>query len=284
MQNKVFRNILYAAVTTACFFASCRPDTNEGVLARVHNKYLYFNDIKYIFNNCSSREDSTTLLNMYIAKWIETQLLLNKAELNLSKEQLDITKEMETYRASLVIYKYEDYLIHEKMDTTVSEKEIRDYYEKNSANFHLDEYAVKLLYVQLPTDAPDLRHVKKWYISDAESDFQDLTNYCSHHTVTLENFNDDWILWSEVLQRFPTTGEELTRRMISSGKIELQDHQMILLMNIKEKKAPGEIAPLSLVSGKITEIVLNKRKVEFIYQLKKNIYNDAMSKKQFEIY
>jgi hypothetical protein len=221
---------------------------------------------------------------MYIAKWIETQLLLNKAELNLSKEQLDITKEMETYRASLVIYKYEDYLIHEKMDTTVSEKEIRDYYEKNSANFHLDEYAVKLLYVQLPTDAPDLRHVKKWYISDAESDFQDLTNYCSHHTVTLENFNDDWILWSEVLQRFPTTGEELTRRMISSGKIELQDHQMILLMNIKEKKAPGEIAPLSLVSGKITEIVLNKRKVEFIYQLKKNIYNDAMSKKQFEIY
>jgi hypothetical protein len=284
MQNKAFGNILCAVTTAVCFFTSCRPEMNGDVLARVYNKYLYLSDITYIFNNCTSKEDSMTLLKLYINKWVETQLLLNKAELNLPKEQLDIAKEMETYRASLLIYKYENYLIREKMDTIVSENELEDYYNINGENFLLNDYAVKLLCVQLPTDAPNLSKVKKWYASDKESDFQDLINYSSLNPATLENFNDSWVLWSEVLHRFQA-GEDLTRRMISSGKIEWQqDRHTMLLMNIKEKKAPGETAPLSLVKEKITEIILNKRKVEFIRQLEKKIYNDGMSKKQFEFY
>ncbi|MDR1667161.1 MAG: hypothetical protein LBS03_05660 [Bacteroidales bacterium] len=284
MQNKVFGNMLCAAATVACFLSSCRPEFNSAVLARVHNKYLYLDNIKYIFHNCTSREDSMTQQKMYVEKWIETQLLLNKAELNLPKEQLNISKEMESYRASLLIYKYENYLIHEKMDTVASEKELQDYYARNGENFLLDEYAVKLLCVQLPADAPDQNKVRKWYASDNESDFQDLIDYSSIHAVTLENFNDNWVRWSDVLQRFQA-GDDLTRRMISSGRIEWQqDRQTILLMNIKEKKAPGEPAPLSLVKEKITEIILNKRKVEFIRQLETKIYNDASAKKQFEIY
>jgi hypothetical protein len=265
----------------SCTLFACTPAPQDKVVAKVHNKQLYLNDIKNIFPKDVSKEDSISLALLYIEKWVETQLLLNKAELNLSKEQLNITKELETYRASLLIYKYEEQMLHEKMDTVVSDNELKKYYISLSSGFILDEYAVKALFVQLPVNAPDLNKVKKWYVSDKEKDFQDLTNYCATNTAALENFNDDWALWSEVIKRIPQPDENSKKP--AANKIEFQDDQMIYLLYIKEKRAPGEEAPLAVVSEKMKNIILNKRKVEFIHQLQRNIYNDAASKRQFEI-
>jgi len=38
------------------------------------------------------------------------------------------------------------------------------------------------------------------------------------------------------------------------------------------------------VKDKVKSIIINKRKLKFISELEQNIYNDALSKNQFEIY
>jgi hypothetical protein len=55
-------------------------------------------------------------------------------------------------------------------------------------------------------------------------------------------------------------------------------------VRIKEKRAPSDTAPLTFVKDKVKSIIINKRKLKFISELEQNIYNDALTKKQFEIF
>ena len=67
-------------------------------------------------------------------------------------------------------------------------------------------------------------------------------------------------------------------------RIEQQDERFLYLVHIREKRAPGSTAPLEFVRDKVKSIIINKRKLKFISELERNIYNDALEKKQFEIF
>ncbi len=277
--------ILCVALCWGVVLPACTSKSKKGdkMVAKVVGKYLYFNDIKHIFPKGCTREDSLSLAKLYINNWIETQLLLKKAELNLSDEQLNISDEIETYRTSLLIYKYEDQLLQDKLDTVVSNTELQSYYEANTPNFLLDEYVVKATFIKIPTNAPRINDVKRWYMSDQEKDIQELTQYCNRYASKYNYSNDDWVRWIEIENELPQK-EAAAKQITQYNRIEQQDNGSIYLVRIKEKRAPGEVTPLEIIKDRVKNIIINKRKLKFISELEKNIYNDALVKKQFEIY
>ena len=262
---------------------SCVSKTKKGdkAVAKVGDKYLYLSEMNDIFPTGCSKDDSLTLAKLYIDNWIKTRLLLQKAELNLSKDQVDISREIETYRISLLIYKYEEYLLREKLDTTVLDSEINRYYEENIANFSSDDYLVKAIYIKLPENSPTLWRIRQLIMSDQEKDVQELTDYCQRYAVQFDFFGNEWIQWAKI--ELPNK-EAATKLLANSDRIEQQDGKFTWLVRIKAKKAPGDTAPLVFVKDKVKSIIINKRKLKFISDLEQNIYNDALSKNQFEIY
>jgi hypothetical protein len=265
------------------FSCDLKTRKNDIVVAKVGSKYLYFSEMSDIFPKGCSKDDSVALAKLYIDNWIKTRLLLKKAELNLSAEQLNINEEIETYRTSLLIYKYEEQLLREKLDTTALDTEIRSYYEANMSNFLAEDYAVRAVFIKLPADAPNVGNVRRWYMSDRENDIQDLTDYCRRYAVKFDFFDNGWVHWANLERELPQK-ETAKRLMMQNDRLEQNDGEFIYLLRIREKRAPGETAPLAFVKDKVKSIIINKRKLKFISELERNIYNDALAKKQFEIY
>ena len=265
--------------------SSCTSKTRKDdiMVAKVGDKRLYFSEMSNIFPKKCSKDDSLALAKLYIDNWIKTKLLLKKAELNLSAEQLNVTEEIETYRTSLLIYKYEDLLLREKLDTLVLDSEIQRYYEANKANFSSEEYIVKAVYIKLPVNAPTLWNVRRWYLSDREKDVQDLTEYCRSYAVKYDLFDDEWVHWANIEKELPQK-DAATRRMTQYDYIEQQDENFIYFVRIKEKRAPGDMVPLVFVKDKVKNIIINKRKLKYISELERDIYDDALAKNQFEIF
>ena len=283
-QKTKIKNVALCCIIFLLFF-SCFSKTrrNDKLIAKVGDKYLYFSEMSNIFPKDCSKDDSTALAKLYIDNWIKTKLLLKKAELNLSAEQLNISEAIETYRTSLLIYKYEDLLLQEKMDTTVYDSEIKRYYEANMANFSLEEYAVKAMYIKLPLGAPTLWNVKRWYISDREKDVQDLMDYCQNYAVKYELYDDEWVYWANIEKELPQK-EAAKRQMTQNGNIEQYDEKFHYFVRIREKRAPDDTSPLVFVKDKVKNIIINKRKLQFISDLERSIYDDALLKNQFKIY
>lgn len=105
---------------------------NDRVIATIYNKSLYQSDLQSILYEGISVNDSLVRTKTFIDNWIRRQLLIHQAENNLDKSELDCLKEIEDYRNSLIIYKYESLLVKQNLDTVVSDEEIVKYLEDNS--------------------------------------------------------------------------------------------------------------------------------------------------------
>jgi hypothetical protein len=279
--RKVNLLILLIIISFSC---NKKQEEKQVTIAKVYDKTLYLSDIKHIFPEKVTKQDSTELATNYINTWIKNQLLLRQAELNLTPEQLDISQQIETYRSSLLIYKYEDQMVKQKIDTTVDNSEIEEYYNKNTANFVLEDNLVKALYLKIPKTAPNIEGLKKWYKSENKADLKKLDSYCYNYAAKYDVFGDNWVNFNSIQDDLPNKIENEDEFLKSNNFIEQEDKDFYYFVNIKGKNQKGALAPLPFVKTKINDIIINKRKIEFLKSLENNIFNDAQDHKQFKIY
>jgi hypothetical protein len=88
-----------------------------------------------------------------------------------------------------------------------------------------------------------------------------------------------------VVDKIPViTSENRDQLLKKSNFIELKDSLGVYLMQINDVLLRNDTAPLEYVKPTIDQIVINKRKLEIIRELEKDITKDAIKNKQFEIY
>ena len=133
----------------ALFSCQNSNSDNEKIVAAVYDKVLYQSDLQSVVYEGISRSDSIVRTKAFIDNWIRQQLLLHQAEASLEKSELDFSKQMEDYRNSLIIYKYETRYIEKNLDTVVSEMEITRYIEKNNLSAEIDKESVRFIILNL---------------------------------------------------------------------------------------------------------------------------------------
>jgi len=267
--------------------AGCKSKDNEinkTPLAKVSDKYLYDVDIKELFTSNLSQEDSVTIAKNFINEWVKKQLLLKKAELNLTEENNDIEKQIEDYRSSLLIFKYKQELINQKLDTVVTDQEIENYYNEYSANFVLNHNIVKVLFLMISKEAPEIDKVKRWYKSNNEENLSRLEDYCYQYATKFDDFNNDWIPFNNLLLELPINIDDQERYLRYNKYVETEDPLYYYFVKINEHSLKSTIQPLEYAKLKIKSIILNKRKFTFIEELENTVYNDALNHNEFIIY
>ncbi len=273
---------LLLLVISACTQKINDPDNLP--IARVYDKYLMTSDLQETLPKNLTEMDSLALVKDYIEKWIQKELLLYKAEENLTETEKNVEKQINDYRTSLLVFKYEQNLIQQKLDTVISSEEIEAYYKENPSNFILNETLIKGIYIKVPRSAPSLWKLRKWYISDKDEDLTELERYCYQNAKEVDYFDDKWVQLENVIEKMPKlyyTPENLAK---SIKHLEVKDSEYYYFLRIFDSKLEGTVAPLELVNNRIKDILLNKRKIQLINSLEADIYNDALNRGNFNIY
>jgi len=287
-QNYQHLNRATALLPVFLLLGSCeafQPEEEE-VAARVYERYLYVSEVAGVIPENTPTPDSAVLAQNYIQKWVEQNLLLEKAELNLSEEKKNVERQLNDYRNSLIIYAYEKELVRQKLDTNVSDEEIETYYTQNKENFELRDYIVRVRYLKLKANSPNLKKVRGWMLSDKEEDQLGLQDY--GHQFAVNFFNDDnkWLYFDELLKEIPLNqyDKEQFLRTNKSRLFELNTTEYVFLLVVKDYRLKDSISPLALEKENIRKLILNNRKLKLINDVKKGLYNDAIAKKDIEVY
>jgi hypothetical protein len=268
-------------------FHSCslfREDVQEKPVARVFETYLYPSDLAKVIPSGANPEDSALLAKRYTDTWVKDLLMQHRAEQELTVEQMDFQRQIEEYHRSLLIYTYRQKLLQQKMDTAVNESEISAYYEENSKNFVLSQNVIKGTFIKVPLSAPDLEQLSRWSWSNREQDLDQMEKYCITYAEKYNDFNDSWVDFSSIMGQLPVQISDPVRYLNSYRNINTSDSMYRYLVHISEFLTEGEVAPLALVVEDITNILLNKRKINFIKDLEHRVYTDGVARNQFEIY
>jgi hypothetical protein len=266
---------------------SCTPkpnsvDTRKAV-ATVFSKTLYEDEVLKQIPLEISVEDSASLRNGIINAWIDRQLMVHQAELNLSSDDQDVSQKLEQYKNDLLIFSYQNQLLIEKLDTNVSEKEIEAYYEKNKSRFGLVDYIVKAMYVKLDSATFKNKKVRKWIMSDKEDDLDNLEKFCYMHSASY-SMGENWLYLNKLLDEVPIVSYNKEKLLKNKKLIELFDNGYLYLVKIVDYKLKDGISPLSLEEDHIKSIILNNRKLQFIESLKADIYEKAKNNQEIEVF
>lgn len=275
--------VILAFTITSCTFFSRTEE--QYAVARVNNVFLYKEDIKKIVAPGTPKADSVLRVQNYINNWAKQQLLVEGALLNLNEEkQASFNKLVAQYKIDLYANAYLQALVKQNLDTLVNVKEARSYYESNKKTFKLNEELVKLRYIYLDKNMIDFEAVKTKFKRFNNDDKQELDSI----SIQFKSFalNDTvWVRYSQVLNKIPPLLTENKDKLLKkSNFVQLKDSLGVYLMHVNNVLVRNETAPLQYVKSTIDQIVINKRKLELIRELEKEITKDAIKNKEFEIY
>lgn len=282
--KKLLIYIITAIILYSCYLE--QPETIEKPVASVHDKFLYEKDLNKLFRQKVSEQDSITIVKNYIDNWIREQLMLQRAELNLTEDEKDVQEKLNHYRNSLLIYKYQDHFIKQNLDTVITYDEVLKYYEENTPNFILDNNLVKALYIKINHDIPndEKYQLRRWLRSTNESDGQSLYKYCMQNAENFDDFNSDWVVFNMIQIQFPQKINNPENTLRWKKHFETQDTSYYYFLRIDDFVPKSEVTPLDYIEEKIKSIILNKRKITMIKQLEKEVYNDALNRDMVKIY
>jgi hypothetical protein len=280
----IFLLLLFFSVS--CNYIKTKTGKNEKreKVARVFDKFLYKDDLTKMVPKGTASDDSAMMVKSYTDNWIRQNVVLHKAETNLSDEEKNVDKRLEEYRNSLITYIYESELIRQKLDTVVGDDEIEKYYNANPRNFELKDNIIKAIYVKTKKNAPKLDKLKQWYKSESAKDILSLEEYCHQFAVDFSLDENTWLLFDELLKKIPIKTYDKEEYLKNNRYIEIEDSSHLYFVNIKGFMIKESLSPLSFEKENIRALIINKRKLQLVKDMEKAAFEQALNKNDFEIY
>jgi len=268
-------------------FTSCNSSmsTDKGaILARVHNEYLFAEDVEGLIPENTAPHDSIVLVKNFVNNWVKTKLMAHQAQKNLTKEQLNFDQQLEDYRNSLIIFKYESELIKQNLDTLVSEKEIEDYYNEHLGDFELKENIAKVIYTVIDYELPVEEEFEQIFNLPDSLLLDSLESFSKKYARTYFLDTASWIPFSELKEMLPI--ENYSRELFEKNRryFKLAGNNNIYMLKFVDFKIKDDTSPLTFKHDDIRSIIINKRKLLLVKKVRSDIYTKALKNDEFEIY
>ena len=261
---------------------SCFNNKEGKIIASVNEKDLMLEEV--LEEMPIQIEDSSFFIERYMNDWIRKQLMIYHAEINLSSAIQNYEKQIKEYRASLLIYAYQQELINQNFDTSISLKQVTDYYNQYKDEFKLSKNIFKGRFIVVDRSAPKLINLNKWYKSNKESSLEDLNDYCQQFAKEYYLEDDRWQYFSIFNQKLPEYIIEESYFLENTKGVVFEDDNLRYYVFIKDYLINGNISPLEIEQEKIKNVLLNKNKIEYLKQLEDELYQNGLALKKIKIY
>ena len=272
--------LIFLILTSCKIDYKNEEEIQSNPIAKVENKFLYKEDLIQFENN----SDSIKIRAKQINDWIKKEIILLHAYNNINNRNF-IDKKLKKYEDDLILYQYENELLLNNINYSISDSAISKYYTENIKDFLLGSKIVRCLYTKIPLDAPDIIKFKTLIKRYPESDINNIKSYSFQFAE--QYFLDDsiWLDFEELIINTPFIElDQESSYLLKNKFLENKDDQFHYFIKIIDFKKPGDISPISFEYDIIKAILLNDRKKELLNKLQDSIYLKFIDQVEYEIY
>ncbi len=269
--------ILFLAASI--WIVACMPPDEDRsdediLLAKVYNKPLYLSELEGMIPRSATPTDSSLIVNAYVERWVRENLMLYEAERNVSKD-LNIDKLVRDYRASLILHNYEKKIAESSLDSTITENQLLDYYEKYKSHFQLETSIMRCKFMKWDADTPNLDKIEKWWKSDEKSDLKKLSKSCEESALIYQLEDSIWINKDELVEEFP---KDVISSMKEGKEFEQTKDGFKYYVKVMEVQSKNSEPPMSYIRNHAIKFILHNRKLELVERTREELYQKAERK------
>jgi hypothetical protein len=121
-------------------------------------------------------------------------------------------------------------------------------------------------------------------LSRNEKDKAELKSFCLSFSAAYHISDSTWMIFDELVRNSPIS--EIPNKvqfLKTNNYYETEDESYLYFLKVDEYRISDNVSPLEFVRDEITNIIINKRKVELAKKLEDEVYNNALDRKEFEI-
>ena len=288
MRSSGPERVTYGAIALLILLgqACSRPASPNGpIVAKAYERELPWSELRQVIPVDAAPEDSLAMAQEYITGWLRDQVVLHKAEQNLSEADKDFDAQLRAYRNQLILFAYENALVEQKLDTVVTDEQVRLYYEENQKNFELKDNIVRVRWFKVRED--DKRMLKKlenWFRSGNEDQLHELEIWLARRDIGIFDTGNDWISFQELRNSVPIETRNPTDLLSSDPKLVVRDSVNTYFVDILEHRLKESLAPPELVRQEIRAILINQRKLGLVERMHEDLYQEALERNEAVVY
>lgn len=259
---------------------SCQSTSDSSpIIATSGDVNLTHNSFKQLYGE--SFDAKNIRHSTFVSRWVNEQTLTQYAANQLSPEEKNFEKEIQDYHNSLIKHAWEQKIIEKQLDTSISKSEILDYYKSNTDNFELKENIVRARYVKVEKSHPQLNKFKYWIqYKDSSRKEQFLELVDKHRAFAVLN-DSVWQPLEELKSLVPIKLYNDEHFLNNYRYTEAPDGDYLWIVYFVQHRLKDNVSPVNLVSDKIRNIILNKRKLTILQEFKEKAL--AKAKKEGKI-
>lgn len=269
------------------FLFSCKSDSNKEaekeikLVATAGNEKLDIDDYAEDFVSTGVIKDSVYNAKKSIEKWAIESLFYQEAIEKLNDEEINIEKQVNDYRKSLVNYIYQTKLIEANLDTLITREEIEAYYDEHRDNFILKENLIKVNYLKVPVRAPALVKIKRLLWSVNPKDKEQLKSLCEQNAENFFMNDSTWLFLEDIKKEIPALREQPDFNLSNGKVVEFADDLYYYYLKVKDVKVKNGLSPINFEYQNIKKFIINNRKTQLIDQYKQDLLEKARANKSF---
>lgn len=263
-----------------------KKEREPQAVVRVGEDFLYTSDLDSLVPKNTSKEDSAIIIKNYINRWATQKLLINAAERNIDDDQKETFNQLiAQYKNDLYTKAYIEKIVQTRVDTVVSEEELKKYYQENKENFKTNSTLVQLRYIHLSKDHPKFSTIKQKFLNFKKED----RKFWQTYQMQFKNsaLNDSvWVLLDEIYRKVPFITPDNRDKYINEGMAYEKTDSLnnVYIVKIKKVINRNQISPFEYLKPTLQQVILNSRKLELIKKFEKEITDDAIKNKDYEVY
>jgi len=274
------RCFLFLLLLISCDF---NKKSDDNYVARVGEEFLNYSYLNDLIPENISIEDSVELANKIISEWATSKLLLQNAQNNLNdNEKESIDEKSKKYRENLILSDYKNKISKNNPDTVVTDNEIKVFFENNSKNFTLYNEIIQGRYLKLNKNNFNINEIKRRF-----NRFNVVDRYFFDSiSIQLLNysFNDStWINKNLFFNKIPNLNNDEIQRIVKNNLFYIKEDSLALyLIKINKYKKANDYAPLDYIYERIRELISNRKRIDYLIKIEKELIEDALIKKTYE--
>ena len=144
---------------------------------------------------------------------------------------------------------------------------------------------MKVLYVKVEKNAPHQKELSKMLTAEEDEELRySLEDYCRQFATNFMLENETWLYFNDLLKEIPIKTFSIDAFLKKNSYLELEDENFNYFLSIKDFRLKDSVSPFELESNRIKSIILNKRKLDLLSKMRKNLFQDALSNNQIEYF
>lgn len=253
------------------------------LVASVGDRKLYAEDVRSLFTGLEPA-DSLKLLQSYVDSWVLQQLKTRQAENSTSAEaRKRIETMVEDYRQSLTLYEFDKQYIDARLDTVLTDQEIREYYDADPERFRLAVPLIKGVVVRFPAGFRQEGQMRMMAQSGQPDRIQDLIDMAIKNNFPYREFTD-WTETAPLTSFLPRMSEEETARMLrSTGLFETSQGENRYFVVVTDLLREGAPMPLDRAARTIHTLIITRRKQQLLRMMEEELLRNAQLLKEVKI-